>query len=106
MPEQEPQVGQAFCSTASTSSSVYLSSAAITMASTRSSACSLPLTSALPASSGPPETKTAGMLRRMAASSLPGATLAQLEMQTMAAAQWPLTMYSTASAMISLDGSE
>ena len=87
MPEQEPQVGHAASSIVCTSSSEYLSSAAITMASTRSSACSLPLTIALPASIGPPETKTAGMFRRIAAFSMPGVILSQLEMQTMASAQ-------------------
>ena len=54
----------------------------------------------------PPETKTAGILRRMAAISMPGVILSQLEMQTMASAQWALTIYSTASAMISRLGSE
>jgi hypothetical protein len=43
MPEHEPQVGHAAFSIAVTSSSVYLSSAATTMASTRSSARILPL---------------------------------------------------------------
>ena len=60
----------------------------------------------LPASIGPPETNTAGMLRRSAAISMPGVILSQLEMQTMASAQCALTMYSTESAMISRDGSE
>ena len=60
----------------------------------------------LPASIGPPETNTAGMLRRSAAISMPGVILSQLEMQTMASAQWALTMYSTLSAMISREGSE
>ncbi len=58
----------------------------------------------LPASIGPPETKTAGILRRRAAISMPGVILSQLEMQTMASAQWALTMYSTLSAMISREG--
>ena len=48
----------------------------------------------------------AGMLRRIAALSMPGVILSQLEMQTMASAQCALTMYSTLSAMISRDGSE
>ena len=60
----------------------------------------------LPASIGPPETNTAGMLRRSAAISMPGVILSQLEMHTMASAQWALTMYSTLSAMSSRDGSE
>jgi hypothetical protein len=78
------------------------------MASTRSSATVLPVAGAtyLPASIGPPDTNTAGMFSRMAAISMPGVILSQLEMHTMASAQWPLTMYSTLSAMISRDGSE
>ncbi len=106
MPEQEPQVGQAERSITSTSASEILSSAAATMASTRSRATFLPCMTTLPASIGPPETNTAGMLRRSAAISMPGVILSQLEMQTMASAQCALTMYSTESAMISRDGSE
>ena len=60
----------------------------------------------LPASIGPPETKTTGMLSRMAAISMPGVILSQLEMHTMASAQCALTMYSTESAMMSRLGSE
>ena len=83
MPEQEPQVGQAERSITSTSSSLTLESAAATMASIRSTALVLPLIVTLPASIGPPETNTAGMLRRSAAISMPGVILSQLEMQTM-----------------------
>ena len=104
MPEQEPQVGQAERSTSATVASSTLSSAAITMASTRSSLCSPSLV--LPASMGPPETKITGMFRRMAAISIPGVILSQLEMHTSASAQWALTMYSTESAMMSRLGSE
>ena len=93
MPEQEPQVGQALRSYSATVSSSAFGSAAMTMASTRSSLCSESLV--LPASMGPPETKMAGMFRRMAAISMPGVILSQLEMQTRASAQWALTMYST-----------
>jgi hypothetical protein len=60
----------------------------------------------LPASIGPPETKTAGTFSRRAAISMPGVILSQLEMQTNASAQWAFTMYSTESAMSSRDGSE
>ena len=60
----------------------------------------------LPASIGPPETNTAGILSRMAAISMPGVILSQLEMHTRASAQCAFTMYSTESAMISRDGSE
>ncbi len=107
MPEQEPQVGQAERSIVATSSSEMLSSAAATMASTRSSDCSVPSgQTTLPASIGPPETKMAGMLRRMAAINMPGVILSQLEMQTMASAQWALTIYSTLSAIKSREGRE
>ena len=102
IPEQLPQVGQALRSTAATSSSPTASSAARTMASIRSSA----LSPARPASIGPPETKMAGMLSRMAAMSIPGVILSQLEMQTMASALWALHMYSTESAISSREGSE
>ena len=102
MPEQDPQVGQAERSYSATCSSLALSSTAITMASTRSSLCSDNLV--LPASMGPPETNTTGMFRRMAAFSMPGVILSQLEIQTMASAQWALTMYSTESEMMSRDG--
>ena len=60
----------------------------------------------MPASIGPPETKTAGMFSRIAAISMPGVILSQLEMQTIASAQCALTMYSTLSAMSSREGSE
>ncbi len=112
MPEQEPQVGQAERSTSARSASDTLSSTAITMASTRSSfliwmVCVSGTSSlALPASIGPPDTNTTGMFRRMAAISMPGVILSQLEMHTSASAQWALTMYSTLSAMMSRLGSE
>jgi hypothetical protein len=106
MPEQEPQVGQAASSMVAISASEYLSSAAATMASTRSRARISSFTRALPASIGPPETNTAGMLSRIAAFSMPGVILSQLEMQTIASAQWALTMYSTLSAIRSRLGSE
>ena len=60
----------------------------------------------LPASIGPPDTKTVGMFSRSAAISIPGVILSQLETQTMASAQCALTMYSTESAMSSRLGSE
>src|SRR5690554_7957414 len=104
MPEQEPQVGQALRSYSSTISSVAVGSAAITMASIRSSLFSDSLV--LPASMGPPDTKMVGMFRRRAAISMPGVILSQLEMHTSASAQWALAMYSTESAMISREGRE
>lgn len=102
MPEQEPHVGQAFSSIASRSASETESSAEAIMGSIRSSF----LPGVLPASMGPPETKIVGMFSRNAASSMPGVILSQLETQISASAQWASTMYSTASAMSSRDGSE
>ncbi len=70
-------------------------------------ACATPsTTTALPASIGPPETNTVGMFSRIAAFSMPGVILSQLEMHTSASAWCALTMYSTESAMISREGSE
>ena len=46
------------------------------------------------------------MLSRMAAISMPGVILSQLEMQTSASILWAEAMYSTLSAMISREGSE
>ena len=66
----------------------------------------LPASFTLPASIGPPDTNTTGMFRRMAAISIPGVILSQLEIQTNASAQWALTMYSTESAIMSRDGKE
>ena len=60
----------------------------------------------MPASIGPPETNTVGMFSRIAAISMPGVILSQLEMQISASAQCALTMYSTESAISSRDGSE
>src|SRR5690606_9487418 len=109
IPEQDPQVGQALRSYCSASASVTLGSAALIIASMRSIlATTLPLPGALilPASIGPPETNTVGMFSRMAAMSIPGVILSQLEMHTMASAQCALTMYSTESAISSREGSE
>src|SRR5690606_29699933 len=109
MPEHEPQVGHALRSISATSASDTLSSAALTMASTRSSFMMIFLlvgSITFPASMGPPDTKTTGIFRRMAAMSIPGVILSQLEIHTMASAQWALTMYSTESAMSSREGSE
>ena len=74
------------------------------MASIRSTDLTLPRQLTLPASIGPPETKTAGMFSRIAAISMPGVILSQLEMQTSASAQWAFAMYSTASAISSREG--
>src|SRR6202453_2257968 len=90
MPEQEPQVGQAASSISSSAASETEASAEAIIGSIRSS---LPL----PASIGPPDTKTTGMFSRMAAISMPGVILSQFEMQIIASAQCAFTMYSTES---------
>ena len=99
MPEHEPQVGQADRSMASDFSSLTLLSAAATMASTKSNFKASPCQFTLPASIGPPETNTTGMFKRIAAISMPGVILSQLDMHTKASAQWAFTMYSTLSAI-------
>ena len=112
MPEHEPQVGHAERSIRPSSSSLTFVVAAAIIESIRSSlrVRGLPSRSwvpvSLPASIGPPETKMVGMLSRIAAISMPGVILSQLEMHTSASAQWALTMYSTLSAMRSRLGSE
>ncbi len=60
----------------------------------------------MPDSIGPPETKTVGMFSRIAAISMPGVILSQLEMHTSASAQCASVMYSTESAIRSREGSE
>ena len=102
IPLHEPQPGQAQPSISAMSSSLTLGSAPFTMAVIRSAFSPRHR----PASMGPPEQNTVGMLRRMAAMSMPGVTLSQLEMQIMASALWALTIYSTESAMMSREGSE
>src|SRR6185437_12194094 len=112
MPEHEPQVGQAASSTSLSSASDTDGSAEATMESIRSSlrpamsGRSAAAPPARPASMGPPDTNTVGMFRRMAAISMPGVILSQLETQISASAQCALTMYSTESAISSRDGSE
>src|SRR5690606_13008228 len=106
MPEHDPQVGHADRSISATSSSEQLLSAALTIASTRSIANTLFSHLTLPASIGPPETKIAGILSRIAAINMPGVILSQLEMHTSASAVCALAMYSTLSAMSSRDGRE
>ena len=104
IPEHEPHVGQAERSVWATSSSLIKSSAASIIASTKSnlrtfcpvslvtSSCTVWLSPSvvaktLPASMGPPETKIVGMFNRMAAISMPGVILSQLEIHTSASAQ-------------------
>lgn len=106
IPEQDPQVGQAFCSIRSMSSSDTSSRTASAIAVTRLSRVrTVPSTNvAVPPSIGPPETNTVGMLSRSAAISIPGVILSQLETHTSASAQCAWTMYSTESAISSRDG--
>src|SRR5262249_40529394 len=111
IPEQDPQVGQAFSSMSDSSDSDTDGSAEATIESIRSSlrtADGAPGTVAttFPASIGPPDTNRVGMLSRIAAISMPGVILSQLETQISASAQCALTMYSTESAISSRDGSE
>lgn len=108
MPEHDPHVGHAASSTALSASSSTASFAEAEMVVIRSDdGCTTPPTdTALPASIGPPETKTVGTFNRMAALSMPGVILSQLEIQTSASAVCAFTMYSTESEMISRLGSE
>ena len=103
MPEHDPQVGQAERSMSDRSSSETDSSADAVMAEIRSSfgRATPSRTIALPASMAPPDTNTVGMFSRIAAMSMPGVILSQLEMQTRASATWACTMYSTESAISS-----
>ena len=102
IPEQLPQPGQAHPSSSAMSASLTDGSAPFTIAVIKSafSPCHRP------ASIGPPEQNTVGMLSLIAAMSMPGVTLSQLEMHTIASALWALTIYSTESAIMSRLGSE
>ena len=88
MPEHEPQVGHA-------ERSVHVVDfvvgdncvAGLIIASMRSTAMVLPPFH-LAGLHRPARDETAGMFRRIAAISMPGVILSQLEMQTMASAQW------------------
>jgi hypothetical protein len=108
IPEHDPHVGHAACSTSVNASSSTCCDADAEMAVIRSlGPCATPSTATtLPASIGPPDTNTVGTFNRIAALSIPGVILSQFEMHTSASAAWPLTMYSTASAITSRDGSE
>ena len=102
IPEQLPHPGQALLSSSFISSSVIEGSAPLIIAVTKSAFSPRHL----PASMGPPEQKTVGIFNLMAAISMPGVTLSQLEIQIIASALWVLTIYSTESAMISREGKE
>ena len=111
MPEQEPQVGQAvFFDMSCTCSSVMVS-----LGSGNHGIDQINLFHG----SRPSDSQNLAGLHRAArdkdhrnvqahgeAIIIPGVILSQLEIQTMASAQWALTIYSTLSAMISRDGSE
>ena len=102
MPEHEPHVGHPRRSSSATSESLTVGSAESIIMSIRSSGRS-PMR---PASIGPPLTNIAGMFRRIAAMSMPGVTLSQFDMHTMASALWAFTIYSTESAIRSREGRE
>ena len=87
MPEQEPHVGHADRSISSEFLSDTFGSAPATIASTKSNFLISLFQLTLPASIGPPETKTTGILILRAAISIPGVILSQLDIQTMASAQ-------------------
>ncbi len=114
MPEQDPHVGHADSSMASSCSSDTEGSAEATIGSMRSSLrpeaaepeAPAARPAGAPASIGPPDTKTVGMFSRMVAISMPGVILSQFEMQIIASAQCAFTMYSTESAISSRLGSE
>ena len=77
IPEQEPQVGQTFCSYSRTSSSLIFPAALAPTASNMEERLRFcPPT--WPASIGPPETNTVGILIRAAAIKSPGTFLSQL----------------------------
>ena len=120
MPEQEPQVGQAVCSSFFSSASLILpacSSATPLNTDIRSdffevgwrcagSPSCTGVCSAMPAAMGPPLTNKVGMLTRTAAMSMPGTILSQLGMQTMPSKQCARIMVSTQSAISSREGRE
>ena len=101
IPEQEPQVGQAFCSKyASSSSSILPAAFAPTASNMLESEVFLPCT--WPASMGPPDTKTVGTLTLAAAIKSPGTFLSQLGTITSASNWWAMAIHSVESAMRSL----
>ena len=102
IPEQQPHPGQALFSIFRISSSLTEASAPFIIAVIKSAFSPFHL----PASIGPPEQNIVGILSRIAAMSIPGVILSQLEIQIIASALWAFTIYSTESAIISLDGNE
>ena len=106
MPEQEPQVGHPACSMASRSAALSLPSCLAAAAMNTSIRSTVLPSAVLPASIGPPLTKTVGMLQRMAPINMPGTILSQLGMQIMPSKQWARIIVSTESAISSRLGSE
>jgi len=99
-------VGQAAFSIAS-SSSAEISPRAFWTPPTKASIRSTVLPSAvLPASIGPPETKTVGTFTRIAPMNMPGTILSQLGMQIIPSNMCALIIVSTESAISSREGSE
>ena len=99
IPEQEPQVGHALSSMLANSSSPISPVWCLPIASnTSDKPIFLPLCT--PASIAPPDTNTDGMLRRAAAINMPGTTLSQFGMNTIASNGVAIAVASMESAMI------
>src|SRR5687768_13759261 len=107
MPEQEPQVGQAFSSSSwSWPSDILPAETWPTPSKTEARSIALPVDGFFPAFIGPPETKTAGIFTRAAAIIMPGTILSQFGMQTTPSKQWARSIVSTQSAINSREASE
>ncbi len=106
IPEQEPQEGQARCSSiVNSSSSIFPAENAPTPSKTETKSIASP-SGVLPAGIGPPETKIVGILTRIAPIIMPGTILSQFGMQTIASNWWASIIVSTESAISSREGSE
>ena len=106
IPEQLPHVGQATFSISSSSSALIWPLCRCTPP-TKASMRSTVLPSAvLPASIGPPETKTVGTFTRIAPMNMPGTILSQLGMQIIPSNRCASIIVSTQSAISSREGSE
>ena len=102
IPEQEPQVGQAFCSISVSCCRLILPAETWpTPSKTLIRSMGLPVDGFTPAFIGPPETKMEGIFTRAAAISIPGTILSQLGMKTTPSKQWARSMVSTQSAISS-----
>ena len=101
IPEHEPHVGHAeFSNSHSSFSSIVPFSYEPTASNIVVREISLPL--CLPASIGPPLTKTAGILTLSAAITIPGTILSQLGIKTNASNAWAFAIHSIESAISSL----